>query len=198
VYIIESVDGTIEKRSALDGSLLWRFSCREIPGRHRSCQDSVEAGFSLSDDGGILYFSDIWGTITSLEVDTLTTMPSFLPSVLSYSSPSGKLSSSIAAFAPSSGPSAVSSLNHSPSFPSIEPPLSPSSEEATNPSKRPTKVEVDEENGAPPVKLNRGEAESSSNAQLKRAVDASIANPASIPHPTIIVLFMLVIINHLT
>ena len=105
VYSIRHRDGAVEKRSAMTGDLIWSFNCTSIPGRHPTCQDSVEAEFSLSSIGNTFYYVDIWGTVISLQVDDFpTSPPSFLPTV----TPSGRPIRSMHPSSFSSKPSAES------------------------------------------------------------------------------------------
>ncbi len=127
VYSIRHRDGTVEKRSATTGDLIWSFNCTSIPGRHPTCQDSVEAEFSLSSIGNTFYYVDIWGTVISLQVDDFpTSPPSFLPTF----TPSGRPSRSIHPPSFSSKPSAESIVKVSTREPSSEPtlPTEPSAE----------------------------------------------------------------------
>ena len=126
IYSIRHRDGTVEKRSATIGDLIWSFNCTSIPGRHPTCQDSVEAEFSLSSIGNTFYYVDIWGTVISLQVDDFpTSPPSFLPTV----TPSDRPSRSMHPSSFSSKPSAESIVKVS-REPSSEPtlPTEPSAE----------------------------------------------------------------------
>ena len=126
IYSIRHRDGTVEKRSATIGDLIWSFNCTSIPGRHPTCQDSVEAEFSLSSIGNTFYYVDIWGTVISLQVDDFpTSPPSFLPTV----TPSDRPSRSMHPSSFSSKPSAESIVKVS-REPTSEPtlPTEPSAE----------------------------------------------------------------------
>mmetsp|Transcript_26546 Transcript_26546/g.53898 ORF Transcript_26546/g.53898 Transcript_26546/m.53898 type:complete len:213 (+) Transcript_26546:3534-4172(+) len=134
VYSIQHRDGTIEKRSTSDGELLWRFNCSSLPGSHPTCQDSVEAEFSLSSNGNVLYYSDIWGTVVALEVDsTPTSSPTGVPTGLPSMYPTEITDE------PSIQPSLVPSLRAS-EFPSSEPSVWPTPTQSSMPSAPPTDI----------------------------------------------------------
>lgn len=122
VYSIQHRDGTIEKRSTSDGELLWSFNCSSIPGNHPTCQDSVEAEFSLSSNGNVLYYSDIFGRVVALEVDsTPTSSPTEVPTDF-----------------PSIYPTKIT--DEPSSQPSLVPSLLPSSKPSAMPSTPPTDI----------------------------------------------------------
>lgn len=144
VYSILHRDGTIQKRSTSDGELQWRFNCSSIPGRHPTCQDSVEAEFSLSSSGNLLYYSDIWGTVVALEVDDMPTPsptpnPTGVPTDLPSVSPTEQITyapSSEPSLGPSTSPTGASALpSQEPSnIPSYRPSSGPSSQHSEMPS----------------------------------------------------------------
>lgn len=134
IYSIQHRDGTVEKRSAATGDLMWSFNCTSIPGRHRTCQDSVEAQFSLSNIGNTLYYVDIWGNVVSLLVDDFpTSPPSFLPTPQPSGIPSISMYPSLSSepSAASEGPSSAPTLS---SEPSAEPSLNISATPSSSPS----------------------------------------------------------------
>ena len=113
VYTIQHRDGTVEKRSATTGKLIWSFNCTSIPGRHSSCQDSVEAEPSLSSTGNTMYYADIFGNVVSLQVDDSPTNP---PSLSPTAEPSRRPSISMKPSLPlqnSSAPSSEPTLSSS-------------------------------------------------------------------------------------
>eukprot|EP00547_Thalassionema_nitzschioides_P010138 CAMPEP_0194229954 /NCGR_PEP_ID=MMETSP0156-20130528/44156_1 /TAXON_ID=33649 /ORGANISM="Thalassionema nitzschioides, Strain L26-B" /LENGTH=937 /DNA_ID=CAMNT_0038962519 /DNA_START=13 /DNA_END=2826 /DNA_ORIENTATION=- len=67
VYIIETMRGNVRQHDAATGEIIWEFNCNDLS-QTRLCQHSVEAEFSLSPDDNVLYFGDIFGKITALQV----------------------------------------------------------------------------------------------------------------------------------
>jgi hypothetical protein len=101
---------------------LWEFSCEDI-NNSTECQDSVEAEFSLSKNGNLLYFVTTSGIMVSLgvasfETEAPTMAPSGFPSLAPTASPSLSFSPS-ATF--SEHPTGKSSI------PSTMPEVAPSS-----------------------------------------------------------------------
>lgn len=133
VYTIQHRDGTVEKRSAATGDLIWSFFCTSIPGRHSACQESVEAEFSLSSTGNTMYFADIFGNVVSLQVDdSPTNSPSLSPTISPSSRPSISMNPSLAlqnASTASEGPSSEPTLS---SKSSDEPSISTSTSTSTS------------------------------------------------------------------
>ena len=136
VYTIQHRDGTVEKRSATNGGLIWSFNCTSLPGRHSACQDSVEAEFSLSSTGNTMYYADIFGRAVSLQVDdSPTNSPSLSPTVSPLSKPSISMNPSLqlqnvsaASEGPSSEPTPLSKFSAEPSISiSAKPSFPPSS-----------------------------------------------------------------------
>ena len=136
VYTIQHRDGTVQKRSATTGELIWSLNCTSIPGRHSTCQDSVEAEFSLTSTGNTLYYADIFGRVVSLQVDDSPThSPSLSPMVSPSSKPSISMNPSLqlqnvsaASERPSSEPTPLSMFSAEPSISiSAKPSFPPSS-----------------------------------------------------------------------
>ena len=91
VYVIEARDGTIRQQDLTSGSRNWEFNCADVGGL-TLCQDSVEADFAISPSGNVLYYGDIFGRISSLQVaEFLTEAPTLAPTGLTTLSPTGAL-----------------------------------------------------------------------------------------------------------
>ena len=134
IYSIQHRDGTVEKRSAATGELIWSFNCTSIPGRHFACQDSVEAEFSLSTAGNTLYYVDIWGQVVSLQVDNSpTNSPSLTPTKWPSSRPSISMDQS-----PSQNDSATSVEPSYEAAISFEPSAEPSASISATPTSLPS------------------------------------------------------------
>ena len=61
--------GSIVRRNLATGEEEWHFECSALEGNYVTCQDSVEAEFSLSTNGNNLYWGDIFGRVIALAVD---------------------------------------------------------------------------------------------------------------------------------
>jgi len=94
VYTIETLRGNVRQHNANNGYINWEFNCYNLS-REKLCGHSVEGEFSLSPDGNILYYGDIFGKITALQVAT------FMTNALSTSSTTG----------PSTNPTTIPSSN---------------------------------------------------------------------------------------
>ncbi len=117
IYFIESMDGRVRQFDIDTASENWQFSCVDVTGLD-SCQNSVEAEFryvsivlcgtvslngslplnfsyshcSVSESGNVLYYGDIFGRISALEVGTFdteapTARPSLSPTVTPSAAP---------------------------------------------------------------------------------------------------------------
>jgi hypothetical protein len=67
VYIIEYERGTVRQHDATTGTLEWQWDCQDSTGTS-SCTNHVEAEFSLSPAGNILYYGDVTGKLTALRI----------------------------------------------------------------------------------------------------------------------------------
>lgn len=97
VYVIETNHGNVRQHDARDGSINWASDCIDRTGTNK-CQDSVEAEFryvgcrdfaeshyvlaliyllllSISSNGNFVYFADIFGKVTALQVATFPAPP---------------------------------------------------------------------------------------------------------------------------
>jgi hypothetical protein len=92
VYVVEALTGNVRQHDALTGTRNWEFDCSDVSGV-ASCQDSVEAEFSISKSGNIVYYGDIFGKIVALEVAAFATA-SPIASVMESSSPTAATSNS--------------------------------------------------------------------------------------------------------
>mmetsp|Transcript_57 Transcript_57/g.115 ORF Transcript_57/g.115 Transcript_57/m.115 type:complete len:954 (+) Transcript_57:137-2998(+) len=107
LYTIETLTGRVRQHDAQSGVLNWAFDCTDVSG-NASCQDSVEAEFSISEGGNVVYYGDIFGKIVALQVAEFatkspTTSPSQSPTVDSESptlSPEGSPSVAPSSIAP--------------------------------------------------------------------------------------------------
>mmetsp|Transcript_14264 Transcript_14264/g.34401 ORF Transcript_14264/g.34401 Transcript_14264/m.34401 type:complete len:1244 (+) Transcript_14264:483-4214(+) len=87
VYVVEARDGMIRQHDVATGSRNWQFNCADVGGL-APCQDAVEADFAISPSGNVLYYGDIFGRISSLQVaEFLTRAPTFAPTGLTTLSP---------------------------------------------------------------------------------------------------------------
>lgn len=66
VYVIEGMNGKVRQHDALTGDIDWSFDCSNLGGV--SCNDAVQADFSVSPSGNYLYYGDIFGKIVALEI----------------------------------------------------------------------------------------------------------------------------------
>jgi hypothetical protein len=73
VYSIESRNGRIRQYDLYTGEIYWDYSCADINGLGDLCQASVEAEFAIAPSGNILFYGDIFGRITSLEIGNFAT-----------------------------------------------------------------------------------------------------------------------------
>lgn len=146
VYSIEHLSGAVTQHDAETGTTNWRMECASMT-INPICQDSVEADFSISDDGLTVYFGDVYGRINAVRFPPpQTEMPSSAPS----ESPSA---------APSESPSAAPST-----VPSVEPSEVPSSTPSSSPSLEPSELVSDMPSSESPptvAKEQRGTGSSS-------------------------------------
>ena len=83
VYSIESRNGRVRQHDLYSGEVYWEYSCADINGLGDLCQASVEAEFTISPSGNIIYYGDIFGRITSIEIaDFETDAPTAAPTSL--------------------------------------------------------------------------------------------------------------------
>lgn len=81
VYVIEASSGKVRQHVAdARGRRVWDFNCASLTGI-TSCQDSVEAEFSVSKSGNFIYYGDIFGKIVALQVGSFETPAPTLPPV---------------------------------------------------------------------------------------------------------------------
>jgi hypothetical protein len=73
IYTIESLNGRISQFDLYTGQNYWQYSCADIGALDDLCQASVEAEFAIAPSGNIIYYGDIFGRITSLEIATFQT-----------------------------------------------------------------------------------------------------------------------------
>uniref|UniRef100_A0A7S4V1S0 Circumsporozoite protein n=2 Tax=Ditylum brightwellii TaxID=49249 RepID=A0A7S4V1S0_9STRA len=67
VYTIESLTGKVRQHDATSGTQNWEFDCSDLNDDIK-CEDRVEAEFTLSSDGNILYYGDVSGNINAIQV----------------------------------------------------------------------------------------------------------------------------------
>jgi hypothetical protein len=105
IYTVESLYGRISQFDLYSGEILWQFNCADIGSFDDICQASVEAEFAIAPSGNIIYYGDIFGRITSLEIATFQTdAPTISPTSLETSSPTQEPTGSrIASNSPSVG-----------------------------------------------------------------------------------------------
>lgn len=125
VYVIESLDGTIGQYELYSGQRLWGFGCDDISGSssgaNELCPDAVEAEFAIAPSGNAIYYGDIFGRITSLEIASFATeSPTSSPTASASSSPTEQPQ---ATSLPTAFPSDVPSIN--PSTPGLGKPVAP-------------------------------------------------------------------------
>lgn len=78
VYVIEGLKGRVRQHDALTGAIDWAIDCYTVSGI--PCHDAVEADFSVSPEGTMLYYGDVFGKIVALEIADFTTpAPTKLP-----------------------------------------------------------------------------------------------------------------------
>jgi hypothetical protein len=112
LYVIESLDGRIRQFDLFSGERFWGFSCADISGdgfaADEFCQDAVEAEFAIAPSGNVIYYGDVFGRITCLEVAAFETeAPTSSPTSFASSSPTQQpQSSSTPSVLPSAAPSA--------------------------------------------------------------------------------------------
>ncbi|KAG7369124.1 PQQ-like domain containing protein [Nitzschia inconspicua] len=81
IYAIESMNGRITQFDLYTGETYWQYSCADIFALDQMCQASVEAEFAIAPSGNILYYGDIFGRITSLQIASFETdAPTAAPS----------------------------------------------------------------------------------------------------------------------
>ena len=73
LFVIEGMKGKVRQHDALTGDINWTFDCRDVSGV--SCNDAVEADYSVSSTGNMLYYGDIFGKIVALEIAQFETVP---------------------------------------------------------------------------------------------------------------------------
>lgn len=66
LFVIEGMKGKVRQHDALTGDVDWSFDCKDVSGG--SCDDAVEADFSVSSNGNMVYYGDIFGKIVALEI----------------------------------------------------------------------------------------------------------------------------------
>ena len=66
LFVIEGMKGRVRQHDALTGDINWTFDCKDVSGV--SCNDAVEADYSVSSTGNTLYYGDIFGKIVALEI----------------------------------------------------------------------------------------------------------------------------------
>lgn len=89
VYVVESLSGRVRQHDLFTGERNWDFSCADIGGL-AVCQDAVEAEFAVAPGGNVLYYGDIFGRITSLQIAEFETeAPTFAPTTVATDSPTG-------------------------------------------------------------------------------------------------------------
>jgi len=94
VYAIEALNGNLRQHNAINGTRNWVFDCSNVTGV-AGCQDGVEAEFSISANGNIVYYGDIFGRVVALQVaDFATTVPTVVPTVSPTLSPTLSTTSS--------------------------------------------------------------------------------------------------------
>eukprot|EP00592_Proboscia_alata_P002110 CAMPEP_0194376272 /NCGR_PEP_ID=MMETSP0174-20130528/24701_1 /TAXON_ID=216777 /ORGANISM="Proboscia alata, Strain PI-D3" /LENGTH=745 /DNA_ID=CAMNT_0039156857 /DNA_START=463 /DNA_END=2697 /DNA_ORIENTATION=+ len=193
IYTIRHNDGTLTSYDALSGAIQWKFSCRDLESNANSlCQSSVEAEFTISDNGIMVYYGDIYGTVTALQVSrhvigtmspTASLVPSLEPSIkptASYmpSNKSSKEPSSIptTSIVPSSNP--IDRVSDVPSdIPSRKASLSPSLTVSESPSLQPTQIPTTHV----PIMHSINPTSQPSNAPLRSSFPPSIEYTASRP-----------------
>ena len=140
VYAIEALNGNIRQHGAWDGTRNWEFNCEDLSGVI-GCQDGVEAEFSLSSTGNVLYYGDIFGKIIALKVaDFVTPDPSSVPTTTISPNPT-----SVPTTAISPNPTTVPitmSVPTSTSAPTTTPSFVPSSMVSKSPSQIPSESEI--------------------------------------------------------
>ena len=124
VYAIEALNGNIRQHDAWDGTRNWEFNCENLTGVV-GCQDGVEAEFTLSSTGNVLYYGDIFGKIVALKVADFAT-PN--PTSTSTSNPT-----SVPTSVTSSNPTSVPTIASSPN-----PTSTPTTTTFSNPTSTPT------------------------------------------------------------
>jgi hypothetical protein len=150
VYVVEILDGTFRQHDLYSGERLWDFSCADLSalgfGGDEWCQDSVEAEFAIAPSGNVIYYGDIFGRITSLEIATFATeAPTVSPTMQPSSNPTDQATSppnpspsAAPSVPPTSSPSAVPSspglpepLPPMPTAPTLTIPVTPAPSDAT-------------------------------------------------------------------
>ena len=146
IFFKKHNDGLVRQIDTHNGRVLFDFSCRHLT-NNRECHQSVEAEFSLSSNGNILYYGDIFGNIIALRVvreptssptkSQVILQPSSYPSIESYrpSIMQSTKPSKLYTFIPSTIPSRLST-----SMPSTKPSKSPIAIPSTKPSTLPISI----------------------------------------------------------
>jgi len=170
VYTIQSRDGTVTAHDIKTGRRQWQFSCTDLT-LDIQCQDTVEADFAVSPYGDLLYYVDIFGTVTALYVDdpkptpspTVSAMPSGNPTELPSAKPSSaptntpslyhsESPSRLASVSPSDAPTVVPTIFPS-DVPSIPPSEYPSLYHSIEPSYNPTLYHSSTPSAKPSISL---------------------------------------------
>jgi len=80
LYVIESQNGTVRQHSLFGGDEIWQLDCDSDS---LICEEAVEADFTISPNGALLYYGDVSGNIVALQIGTVDTpAPTMVPTTL--------------------------------------------------------------------------------------------------------------------
>lgn len=80
LYVIESQSGSVRQHSLWGGDQIWQINCNSD---NPFCGNPVEADFTISPNGALLYYGDVFGNIVALQVGTVDTpSPTMAPTTV--------------------------------------------------------------------------------------------------------------------